>query len=274
MKNLEIIFDDFKLKDLRYFFLAMKEIGINLIDYPKFFLTTEIRNLVLSKNKILISIAPSKNFWIKSEKMTIGNKNYDKRMNHYTYIFYNWPFIRKFYDRIANHPRCLLGYVSSMQSKNLKPCIETISLEIKNFCNFLMFDQGCHDELKVKKKVDTNNTNKKEKFKKPVWKPETKKAPEFRRNQDKIIAVSKRIGVEINETNFLVLESEEEKSSMIKSNIVKLLVMEDNFFEKTKEEIEEMEKRHEHIFQWLVTLLDTCDDDIREYIIQNPPNFN
>jgi hypothetical protein len=256
LNNLSVIFDEFKLKDMHNFLLAVKECGINLIDNPTFFLTKEIKNQIFSKNKILLVIASSNNFWIKSEKMTLGNKNYDKRMNNYSYIFYNWPFIRKFYDKVANHPRCLVGYVCSMISKNLKPCIEAISIDIKNFTPFLMFDQGCHEE--VPQQVNINS-----KPPKPI----------FKRSQEKMIASAKKFSFDINETNYLVLESEPDKGDHIKSNMIKLTLMNENFFELSREEILQLEKKYDVILNYTEKLLDTCEDDIRDYLSQNPLTY-
>ena len=54
----------------------------------------------MEKNKILILIAPSNNFWVKSEKDTINGQNYDIKLNNYdngkNRIFYNKKFIKKF----------------------------------------------------------------------------------------------------------------------------------------------------------------------------------
>jgi len=198
----------------------------------------------MSINKILIIVTPSNNFWFKSEKTTLNGINYDKRINNYNCVYYNWAFIKKFYDQIANHPRCAIGYLNSMVLKNLKPCIECIPLEIKNFTKFLIFDQSTHDN---------NNPDKKDK-------------PNFIRDMNKII---KETDNSFNETNIVILESESEKSENIKSNMIDMNVYSEKYFHLTAEEKERFGTKIDELLEFLLKLLNECDTDVREYLSKN-----
>ena len=63
----------------------LDEIGINIHIDDKNILYRSIKDsfFLMERNKILIIVAPSNNFWIKSEKSTIGDQNYDIRLNNY-----------------------------------------------------------------------------------------------------------------------------------------------------------------------------------------------
>ena len=73
----------------------------------------------MNKDKIYIIIAPSDNFWIKSDKNVIGNVQYNQKLNNITNVFYNKDFIDNFFNKIIKHPRCNFGFISSMFHKNI-----------------------------------------------------------------------------------------------------------------------------------------------------------
>jgi hypothetical protein len=248
-KNIPIIFSTFKMKDMEPFIKALKFIGIDLeqkytsesLSNP---ILTKIRNFVMTKNKILLVITPSNNFWIKSEKITIGTKNYDKKINNYSMIFYNWNFIQKFYDRLGGHPRLTIGFLNSMVKKNLQPCIDAIPIMVKNFTRYILFDQDCHD--------NTNSSGK----------------PNFVRNFEKMKSKCKHYEEgNFNETNILVLESESEKiTEGSKNNSLPMNVFSEQYMTFTPEELREFDKKTEKILDYLEKMLNECEGDIREYI--------
>ena len=228
--NIATMFSEFKIVDFKNFIFALEDIGI---DIGKTSLYTEIKNFIFGINKILIVITPSSNFWIKNENEKLNGKIFDRRMNKFNCLYYNWEFIKMFYDRVANHPRCLLGYLSSMTVKNLKPCIEFITIRVKNFTKFVIFDQSCHQEVMK----------------------EGSKKPEFTRDLMKIIKTA-QINNEIDETNTLIIESEMEKNGNCASNSIGFSCFDEKFDGKD----------HEGLINYLVVLLDECEGDIREYI--------
>ena len=104
---------------------------------------------MMQKNKILVILAPSNNFWIKSEKSTINDTNYDIKLNNYSNIFYNKNFIQKFMTKIAKHPRCSFGLLSSMANRNLKNCWEALERQFSSICprKVIFFEQKDHDQI-------------------------------------------------------------------------------------------------------------------------------
>ena len=117
LKSIDKCFDS--IQDFDTFMKILSEVGINIENQEKNDLYLKIKqDLFLSKgkNKILILIAPSNNFWIKSEKSSINEQNYDKKLNNYTNIFYNKNFIKKFMQQVVANPRCHFGLISSMMS--------------------------------------------------------------------------------------------------------------------------------------------------------------
>jgi len=267
-KNLEIIFGKFKMKDLSNFIKAARNFGIN-VDYTiekeiEFHsenksassvsynvIYQNIRNFIQKQNKILIVVTPSNNFWIKSEKYPLGTKLYDRKLNNYSYIYYNWPLIQLFYNRIASHPRCFVAFLNSMNNKNLKSTIDCIPLQVKNFTNYIIFDQNSH-----------TNTNQEDSGK-----------PIFIRDMEKIINVSQSYeGACFNETNILILESEIDKVGNTKSNMIPMNVFSEEFFTLKPEEFKKFDEEVEKVFVYIETLLNECDCDIREYLTTYPIN--
>lgn len=255
-KIIPIIFSTFKMKDMEPFIKALKFLGIDLenkikttvnsfhISNPIF---TKIKNFIMSKNKILIIITPSNNFWVKSEKITIGTRNYDKKVNNYSMIFYNWSFIQKFYDRLGGHPRITIGFLNSMVNKNLKPCIDAIAIMVKNFTRYILFDQDSHDNQK--------STGK----------------PEFKRNFEKMKSKCKHYeDGNFNETNMLIMESEtDKKSEGSKNNTIDMNVFSEKYMTFTPDELREFDIKAEAILDYLEKMLNYCEGDIREYIANN-----
>ena len=96
---------------------------------------------------ILVIIAPSNNFWLKSEKSIINGVNYDKKLNNYCNIFYNKKFIKKFLIKIGKHPRCNLCLMSSMTYKNLKAAIDGLDVQFNELLpkKYAIISQNEHD---------------------------------------------------------------------------------------------------------------------------------
>jgi hypothetical protein len=242
LNNIETIFSEFTMRDLRLFTKAINELGITI---PKS-INTEMRNYIMARNKILIVIAPSENFWVKSEKNDLNGKSYDKKLNNFNNIYYFWYFVRAFYEKVANHPRCQIGYISSMISKNIKPCIEFISLDVeKRFTKFLLFDQQMHDNLQTSLKA------------KPV----------FVRNLEKILNACKANKEYVfNETNLVIIESEVDKLGKTKENSVLFKCFGEDYFYMTGEKQKVVRARVDGLIEYLITLLEECETDIREYL--------
>jgi hypothetical protein len=247
--NLQIIFSDFKRKDLRLFTEALSGIGISITATD---LYAKIKRYIFERDKILLIIAPSGNFWIKNEKNNINGKQYDKKLNNHSNIFYNWHFVRTFYKKVANHPRCVLGILSSMLSKNIKPCIEFISIDLgQSFTKFLLYDQFAHD-----------NTQK-----------DNKEKPNFVRNLEKIITNSNsNQDWSFNETNIAIVESEVDKMEKTRDNSVVFNSFDESFFGLSDEKKEEVNRKADKFINNLVAMLEECETDVREYLANHEIN--
>ena len=256
------------LNDIDTFLKILSEIGITIAKEEKNDLFTKIKkDLFLSdeKNRILILLAPSNNFWIKSEKAQINDQNYDKKLNNHNNIFYNKPFIQKFLEKVVTNPRCTLGLVSSMNHKNLKSCWDALGKldnHISELCpkNIIYIDQNLHDQ--VPQKEDKKNS--------------------FVRNMKKIIEHLKNSNTknkdneQINtayftEKNILILESEKDKmSESTTPNTIFLNIFNEEYLEKDQKAKTAIDLDADKFLQYLVKLLNNCGEDIRTYIKENP----
>ena len=65
--------------DLNYAIQSLQEIGINILPDNKNTLYRQIKDKIMSspENKILVLITPSNNFYVKTEKNSINDINYD-----------------------------------------------------------------------------------------------------------------------------------------------------------------------------------------------------
>ena len=261
---------------MKLLFAILDEIGINIHRDDKNILYRSIKDsfFLMEINKILIIVAPSNNFWIKSEKSTIGDQNYDIRLNNYSYIFYNKKFIQKFFSKIAKHPRCCLGLISSMTYKNLKNCWEALEKQFSNICpkKIIFIDQKDHDQ---------------------VMQDPNKKKMSFFRNMQKIIEHLKSEkekelkiayknylkGEDNNEyegdanvryfdnENIVILESEEDKiGEDTKWNSFKMNVFNEQYLEFNEKQQLAIDLQGDKVIDYVYDLLENCTDDVRQYL--------
>ena len=235
-------------------FECLEEIGIYFLKDIKSVLYSNIKDSFMSLivNKILIILAPSNNFWLKSEKNVINNENYDKKLNNYCNIFYNKTFIKKFLTLIGKHPRCNICLISSMTKNNLKETIDGLDIEINKLLpqKFSVISQGEHDVIKSEKGI-----------------------PKFFRNMEKIIQHLKLKDKWdfFDEENIIIIEGDKNKitEGTSKNTLVSNFFCEENFISgQTKKE--EIERNGDKIIKYLLNLLENCVIDIREYLIKNP----
>lgn len=256
------------LTDIDILLKILSDVGITIQKDDKNDLFTKIKkDLFLSNenNKILILLAPSNNFWIKSEKTVINDINYDKKLNNYSNIFYNKKFIKKFLEQVVSNPRCNFGLISSMTYKNLKACWEALG-KIDNEINELYpknityIDQNLHDQgqedPKNKKKSFFRNLNKIIEY--------LKKDKKNKNNAQDNTGYFK-------ETNILILESELDKmTDTTRYNTIRLNIFNEEFLQKDEKGKTAIELETDKFIQYLVKLLNNCDQDIRAYIKENP----
>ena len=249
-------------------FKSLDELGINIRKDDKNVLYRSIKDSFLSmeKNKILVILAPSNNFWIKSSKHTINEQNYDIKLNNYNNIFYNKKFIKKFLEKIIKHPRCAFGLICSMNYKNLKNCWEGLEKQFSNICpkKVLLFDQKDHEEIRV----------------------DPKSKPEFYRSMNKIIEHLKKEknmnnknkdkeqeegdNVEyFNEKNIIIVDSDKDKMGETKNNSIYVNIFDEDYLNKNEQDKISIDLEGDKAINYLIKLLETCSDDIRTYINKN-----
>ena len=248
---------------------ALEELGINIFREDKNTLYRAIKDSVLSmeQNKILVIIAPSNNFWVKSEKITINEQNYDLKLNNRNNIFYNKKFIKKFLKKITKHPRCTFGLICSMNKKNLEKCWDGLEKQFSVDCpkKVILFDQTDHKELML----DPNK-------KKPSFFRDTQKIKERLKKEKKKIDNKNKDSAEeeenyenFDEKNIIILESEEDKNDDTKSNSIYVNLFSEEYLEKDEKGKESIDIEGNKIINYVYKLLENCTDDIRDYINRN-----
>ena len=266
LKSIDKYFDS--IQDFETFMKILSEVGINIENQEKNDLYLKIKqDLFLSKgkNKILILIAPSNNFWIKSEKSSINEQNYDKKLNNYTNIFYNKNFIKKFMQQVVANPRCHFGLISSMAYRNLKACwdaLEKLDNDINNLCpkNIIFIDQNLHSSVQDEKSK-----------KKTFFRDMAKIVEYLKKNKGKNKDNEQDNTGYFDENNILILESELEKmTGSTKNNTIRLNIFNEEYLQKDEKGKKATDLDVDKFIDYLVKLLNDCGEDIRSYIKQNP----
>lgn len=258
-KNLELMTREIVFIDLGELLKALEEIGITIPEDNKNIIYRDIKDFVMKmpENKIMILLVPSNNFWVKTEKSTINGINYDIKINNYTKLYYNNIFIEKFLSKVSSHPRCHVGFLSSMIKKNIRNGIGGIvTLFKKEFPeDYSVIDQSCHDVEDMEKK-DT--------------------IPKFYRNLNKImnhLKSSDKLNY-FNESNIVIIESKDYKiSETTKDNSVLVSVFNEKLIEGNENERKKLlEKKADLIIDYIIELLENCPNDVRDYLTKNPFN--
>ena len=255
--NIQLITRNIAFMDIEYAIKSLQEIGINIIQDIGNTLYRQIKDKVMSlpENKILVLITPSNNFYVKTEKNSINGVNYDFKINNITKLFLNNDFIKKFITKIANHPRCHFGLLSSMIQKNLKTANTGILTMYSTVYpkHYSLIDQRSHDGLDLDKKGVI---------------------PKFFRNLDLIL---KHVKTKdklycFNNTNVLIIESKEYKiSESTKQNSINVSVFNEELMRKPNNERKEiLLKKGDKLINYVYDLLENCPNDVRDYITLHP----
>ena len=253
-------------------FNALDEIGINIHKDDKNVLYRNINDAFLSmeKNKILVILAPSNNFWVKSEKNTINEQNYDIKLNNHSNIFYNKKFIKKFFEKVTNHPRCSFGLLCSMNYKNLKNCWDGLEKQFSKECpkKVILFDQKDHEEIMLdqnkKKPTFLRKMSKIIEHLKKEKQMEDKKKGRYENEEeagDNVLYFS--------EKNILILESEMEKMDDTKPNSIFVNLFSEQYLGFDEKGKEAIDLEGDKVINYINKLFENCHDDIRIYINKN-----
>ena len=255
--NLSTLTRDIAFMDLGEVIKSLEEIGINIILDDKNTLYRQIKDNVMSapENKIMVLITPSNNFYVKTEKNAINGVNYDLKINNITKLFLNNDFIQKFINKIANHPRCYFGLLSSMITKNLKTANSGMQTQFYKIYpkHFSLIDQKSHDGEDIGKKGVI---------------------PKFYRNLHSIMhhlrSKDKLYG--FNETNILIIDSKDYKiSDTTRNNTINVSVFNEELLrtpQKDKKNL--LNEKGDQLINYVYELLENCPNDVRDYISLHP----
>jgi len=255
--NIQLITRNIAFMDIEYAIKSLQEIGINIFPDIGNTLYRQIKDKVMSlpENKILVLITPSNNFYVKTEKNSINGVNYDFKINNITKLFLNDDFIKKFITKIANHPRCHFGLLSSMIQKNLKTANTGILTMYSTLYpkHYSLIDQRSHDGLDLDKKGVI---------------------PKFFRNLDLIL---KHVKTKdklycFNNTNVLIIESKDYKiSESTKQNSINVSVFNEELMRKPNDERKKiLLEKGDKLINYVYELLENCPNDVRDYITLHP----
>ena len=255
--NLSILTRDIAFIDLDEVIKSLEEIGMRIVVDNKNTLYRQIKDNVMSspENKIMVLITPSNNFYVKTEKNSINGINYDFKINNITKLFLNNDFIQKFIKKIANHPRCHFGLLSSMITKNLKTANSGILTQFNNIYpkNYSLIDQKSHDGEDVGKKGVI---------------------PKFYRNLNMIMSHVKNKDKLYcyNETNILILDSKDYKiSETTKPNTINVSVFNEELLRTPyPDKNRVLNEKGDKLINYVYELLENCPNDVRDYISLHP----
>ena len=255
--NISILARDIAFIDFGELIQSLNEIGITIEQDEKNTLYRQIKDTVMSNptNKIMVLITPSNNFYVKTSKNSINGVNYDFKINNITKIFLNNDFIQNFIKKIANHPRCYFGLMSSMITKNLKTANAGILTQFYNIYpkHYSLIDQKSHDGEDIGKKDVI---------------------PKFYRNLNLIMdhIKSKDKLYCFNKTNILIIDSKDYKiSESTRDNTLNVSVFNEELLRKDSGDKKRIiNEKGEKLINYLYELLENCPNDVRDYISLHP----
>ena len=241
--------------DIDLLFDLLNEIGITIPKDGTNVLYNNIKDEIMSsKNKILILVAASNIFWLKSEKNYINETEYDLKLNTYNNIFYNTNFTENFLRKITNHPRCDFGIISSMDLRNVNKAIKGLNIKFYDCFpkKYFVIDKSYHITIKEYEKIDS-----------------------YFRDMDKIKKYLKSNKCELfDEKNIIILESEKDKiQENTKYNSLLVNLFNEQYLEFDQETKNKIDKGGEDVINYLINLLNNCCDDVRSYIVENKRNM-
>ncbi len=248
----------FPFSDLPLLFKSLEDIGLHISINNKNILYRSIKDSFMSllDNKILVVLAPSNNFWLKSEKTIINGVNYDTKLNNYCNIFYNKKLIKKFLTKICKHPRSNLCLMSSMTLKNLKAAVDGLDVQFNDYLpkKYAIISQNDHDI------INSNNN---------------KEMPIFYRNMEKIIQNLKQEEKwdYFDEKNIIILEGDKNKiSESTESNTIVSCLFSEEYLECDYKRKHHLDQEADKMINYVINLLENCPNDVRDYISHNPIN--
>ena len=208
---------------------------------------------ILNKDKIFLIFSGSDLLWYKTKKSIESDIKFDFLFQKCKYIYFNKKFIKEFYIRILKHPRCVPGFISSMNINNCQTLIQEMykSCEIKKeeqIKDLIYLGKKCHDIVNTKK-----------------YNPDT--TTEFKRNMGNMAyCINKHFNTKNKFYKMLILESDPEKmSDSTKPYSIICPIFNEDYIIK-KETREEVDLKGENLIKFLEKLLNNCTENINSYL--------
>jgi len=215
--------------------------------------STTINQEILNKDKIFIIFSGSDLLWYKTKKTIESDIKFDFLLQKCKYIYFNKKFIKEFYKRILKHPRCIPGFISSMNIKNCQNLIQEMykSCEIKKeeqIKDLIYLGKKCHDMVNTKK-----------------YNPDT--TTEFKRNMGNMAyCLNKHFNTKHKFYKMVIVESDPEKmSDSTKPYSIICPIFNEDYITK-KETREEVDLKGENLINFLEKLLNNCTENINTYL--------
>ena len=255
--NLSVLIRDIAFIDFPELVRSLKEVGIDVLPGDNNTLYRQIKDKVMSspENQIMVLITPSNNFYVKTEKSSINGLNYDFKINNITKLFLNNNFIQNFIEKIAKHPRCYFGLLSSMIPKNLRTANSAMQTQFHKIYpkHLSLVDQKSHDGEDVGKRGVV-----------PKFYRNLNLIMNHIKNKDKIFS--------FNETNILIIDSKDYKiSETTRSNTINVSVFNEELLRTSYAEKNRiLNEKGEKLINYLYELLEKCPNDVRDYIALHP----
>ena len=212
-----------------------------------------IVNPDINKDKIYIIFSGSDLLWYKTKKSIESDIKFDFLFQKSKYIYFNKKFIKEFYKRILKHPRCVPGFISSMNINNSQTLIQEMykSCGIKKeeqIKDLIYLGKKCHDMVNAKK-----------------YNPDT--TTEFKRNMGNMAYCINKHFKTINEFyKMLIIESDPEKmSESTKPYSIVCPIFNEDYIIK-KETREGVDLKGENLIKFLEKLLNSCTENINNYL--------
>ena len=205
----------------------------------------------IKKYQILILVAGNGIFWVKSKSPKLGNFENDfSRKNEKEFIYLNKSFIISFINKIVKLKKTRFGIISSRRLTNIKSILDEIRKLIPSLPEYTdIVGQKFHDSSYVTK-LKPNN---------------------FKRDINKIIECKHN---KFDEKKILIIESEQTKIGNTKDNsiVLKYLFSEENLIKSENNSLilESIKKEQEYLINYLLNLIASKPDDIREYLKKYP----
>ena len=268
--NYKIIIDKLSLKDFNNLINTLSNhLFVDFTKNTNKYVKSLIIDHIYKMNKILILLCGSGYLWLKTNNSRIKNTTYDNQINKFNKIFWNNSAIKSI-EKLVNHPRVQIGFISSMLHKNINGCIEALKYKYdflgsnnnSNKSKPIVLSQIEHIDISLDEECLNNNINK---FRKNSLIPSFKRSIKLIKN-----------ATQFDESNILILDLERDKvydnnnedTTINNTLFIPLQFSEKNFYLK-KEESNEINKKYISIVDDIINnIIDNCQGDIRESIAE------